>query len=74
MKWITVAEAMNLAGRSRTQIYDWVARGRLRTARAADNTLLIDALHLLEVEPTVRRGRRPGTARPKHRNGVSGLN
>jgi alpha-D-ribose 1-methylphosphonate 5-triphosphate diphosphatase PhnM len=74
VKWITVPEAMNLVGRSRTQIYDWVARGRLRTARTADNTLVIDAMHLLEVEPTVRRGRRPGSARPKARKGVSGLN
>lgn len=72
--WITVPQATTLVSRSRTQIYDWAARGRLRTTRNADNIMVIDAEHLLEVEPTIIRGRRPGTARPSTRNGVSELN
>lgn len=73
MTWITVPEAITLVGRSRTQIYDWAARGRIRTTRNEANVLIIDAEHLLEVEPTIIRGRRPGTARPNTRNGVSDL-
>lgn len=64
MTWITVPQAMGLVGRSRTQIYDWAARGIVRTTHSHDNTLVIDAEHLLEIEPTITRGRRPGTARP----------
>lgn len=74
MTWITVSDAMELVGRSRTQIYDWAARGRVRARRNADNVLVIDALHLLEIEPTVLRGRRPGTARPKATRGAPSLN
>jgi alpha-D-ribose 1-methylphosphonate 5-triphosphate diphosphatase PhnM len=73
MTWITVPDAMTLVGRSRTQIYDWAARGRVRARRNADNVLVIDAQHLLEVEPTVIRGRRPGTARPKPTRDIPGL-
>jgi hypothetical protein len=74
MTWITVPVAMRLAGRSRTQIYLWAQRGQVRSTRDSSNTLVIDAEHLLEVEPTIIRGRRPGSARPNTRNGVSDLN
>lgn len=72
--WVTVPQAMRLVDRSRTQIYNWAARGIVRAGRDADKILVIDAEHLLEVEPTIIRGRRPGTARPSTRNGVSDLN
>jgi alpha-D-ribose 1-methylphosphonate 5-triphosphate diphosphatase PhnM len=74
MPWITVPEATALVGRSRTQIYNWAARGLVRTRRNADNILVIDAEHLIEVEPTIIRGRRPGTARPSALHSVSDLN
>lgn len=74
MTWITVPEAMSLVGRSRTQIYNWAARGVVRAGRNMDKILVIDAEHLLEVEPTIVRGRRPGTARPSTRHGASDLN
>lgn len=65
-KWVTVREAMTIAGRSRTQIYNWIALGHVRAARRLDDTLVVDADHLREVEPTIRRGRPIGTARPRH--------
>ena len=74
MTWVTVPEAMQLVNRGRTQIYNWAARGRIRTRRNEDNILVIDAEHLLEVEPTIVRGRRPGTARPNSAHGASDLN
>jgi hypothetical protein len=74
MTWITVPEATRLVGRSRTQIYDWAARGIVRTRRNEANILVIDAQHLIEIEPTIIRGRRPGTARPNAARSVSNLN
>jgi predicted site-specific integrase-resolvase len=69
--WITVPQAMQLVGRSRRTLYEWAQSGRVRTTRNSSNVLVIDAQHLLEVEPTVIRGRRPGSARPNMHHGAS---
>lgn len=60
--WITVPEAAQLAHRGQWTIYDWIRKGRLRTRHDAAGRMLVDGAQLLEVEPTVKRGRPAGSA------------
>lgn len=60
--WITVAEAAIAAGRSLSTMYEWIESGKVRSRVGDDGILRIDGQHLVEVEPTVRRGRPRGSA------------
>lgn len=63
--WITIDDAATLAGRSSRAIRYWISNGLLKTRTNDAGVTTVSARQVLAVEPTVKRGRRPGTARPR---------
>lgn len=61
-KWITVAEAATLAGRSPHRIYCWIRDGDLAERIDGDGIKLVKATEVLRVEAGKKRGRKPGAA------------
>lgn len=60
-RWILVSDAAALVGRTEWTIYDWIRKGRVRSDLDTYGRTVVDGRHLLEVEPTVRRGRPRGS-------------
>ncbi|WP_349862631.1 helix-turn-helix domain-containing protein [Leifsonia sp. WHRI 6310E] len=65
--WITVPQAATLVGKSQKTIYNWIAAGHLKTDMNEAGATTVSGRQVLAVEPTIKRGRRPGTARPRIR-------
>lgn len=63
--WITIPEAALIANRSARTIYAWIEKSLLSTDIREDGTTVVNGRDVLHVESTVKRGRRPGTARPR---------
>lgn len=70
--WVAVPEAAKLAGRQPRTVYEWVQSGKLRSRVGENGTIEVDAAQVVDVEPTIRRGRPRGSARPPtHRRGAA---
>jgi excisionase family DNA binding protein len=63
-RWITVDDAAKAVNRSKRTIYNWINSGHLRALQDEQNRTVVNAKQLVEVEPTIRRGRPIGSARP----------
>ncbi|MFF9565754.1 hypothetical protein ACF1AJ_20565 [Leifsonia sp. NPDC014704] len=63
--WVSVADAAVLANRSSRTIYSWVEQGLLDTRTDDSGKTTVNGRQVLAVEPTVKRGRRPRSARPR---------
>lgn len=62
--WISIADAALLAKRKPRTIYAWIEQGLLATRQDTSGKTTVNGRQVLAVEPTVKRGRRPG-ARPR---------
>lgn len=62
--WITVKDAMTLARRSKTVIYDWAKRGIVRSRRGERGALELHGLDVLKAEAKVKPGRPAGAGSP----------
>lgn len=62
MNWISVADAALMVNRSERTIYNWIRQGLIRYRIGDTGATEVDGRHLFEVEPTVKRGRPPGSA------------
>jgi hypothetical protein len=64
--WVTIPDAAILANRSPRTIYSWIDRGLLATRTNDSGQTVVQGTKVLALEPTIRRGRRRGSARPRH--------
>lgn len=62
--WITIDDAATLAGRSSRAIRYWISNGLLKANTNDQGVTTVSARQVLAVEPTVKRGRPVGSARP----------
>ena len=56
--WLTVKGASQLVNRAPAVIYRWIREGRLTYEEAGDDTLMLSAAEVLELDATMKRRRR----------------
>lgn len=67
-KWVSPAEAATIVGRTARTVYAWARADKVSHRLSPAGSLEVDAVDVLAYEPTVRRGRPAGTARPNIRH------
>jgi hypothetical protein len=67
-QWVPPADIASLVGRTGRTIYAWAKANKIRSRLSPSGSLEVDAAEVIAYEPTVRRGRPPGTARPNTRH------
>lgn len=59
-EWVTVKAAAAIVGKKPRTIYEWIQKDLLKARLNRDGVTVVRSLAVMQVEPTVRRGRPRG--------------